>query len=161
MYVLEAIPNGKKRTEVGLELRRAWFLNSILLNMETWQNLKDNDLREINKLDNFLLGKMVGAHSKVPIEFLFLETAALLIDFILKSRRVNYLHTILNREKSELTHKIYLAQLNDRVKGDWAGMVEEDMKDIKLSLCSKEICTMKKAAFKNIVKKTCKDCRFR
>ena len=69
MYVLEAIPNGKKRTKVGLELRRAWFLNSILLNMETWQNLKDNDLTEINNLDNFLLGKMVGAHSKVPIEF--------------------------------------------------------------------------------------------
>ena len=39
MYVLEAIPNGKKRTKVGLELRQAWFLNSILLNMETWHNL--------------------------------------------------------------------------------------------------------------------------
>ena len=45
MYVLEAIPNGKKRTKVGLELRQAWFLNSILLNMETWHNLKDNDLK--------------------------------------------------------------------------------------------------------------------
>ena len=150
----------KKRTKVGLELRQAWFFNSILLNMETWHNLKDNDLKEINKLDNFLLRKIVGAHSKVPVEFLFLETAALPIDIILKSRRINYLHTILNRERDELTHKIYLAQLNDPIKGDWAGMVEEDMKDIKLSLCPKETCTMKKAAFKNIVKNLVKIAAF-
>ena len=44
MYLLEAIPNGKHRTKVGLELRQAWFLNSILLNMESWHNLKDEQL---------------------------------------------------------------------------------------------------------------------
>ena len=29
MYLIEAIPKGKHRTKVGLELRQAWFLNSI------------------------------------------------------------------------------------------------------------------------------------
>ena len=69
------------------------------------QNLKDNDLKEINKFDHFLLRKIVGAHSKVPVEFLFLETAGLPIDLILKNRRVNYLHTASNRDKSELRGK--------------------------------------------------------
>ena len=43
MYVIEAITNGKKKTKVGLELRQAWFLNSVLLNMETWHNLQEKD----------------------------------------------------------------------------------------------------------------------
>ena len=45
MYVIEAIPNGTKKTIVGLELRQAWFLNSVLLNMETWHNLQEKDLK--------------------------------------------------------------------------------------------------------------------
>ena len=160
MYVIEAIPNGTKKTKVGLELRQAWFLNSVLLNMETWHNLQEKDLKELKKLDQYLLRKIIGAHSKVPIEFLFLETGALPIDFILKSRRINYLHTILNRNKNELTHKIYQAQKKDPTKGDWATKVEEDINEIKLSIKIEEIVGIKKSIFKNLVKKDVKAAAF-
>ena len=63
-------------------------------------------------LDQYLIRKIIGAYSKVPVEFLFLETSAIPIDFILTSRRLNYLHTILSRGDNELTKKIYFAQQN-------------------------------------------------
>ena len=110
MYLLEAIPNGRHRTKVGLGLRQAWFLNSVLLNMETWHNLQDHQLKELKTLDNFLIQQIIGAHSKVPVELLFLETSAIPIDFVLTSRRLNYLHTILNRRDNGLTKNIYMAQ---------------------------------------------------
>ena len=97
MYLLEAIPNGKHRTKVVLELRQAWFLNSVLLNMESWHNLKDQQLKELKVIDQYLLRQILGAHSKVPVEFLYLESSGIPIDFILTSRRLNYLHTILSR----------------------------------------------------------------
>ena len=75
IYIIESIPNGKRMIEIGLQLRQSWFLNSILLNMETWHNLKDNELNELKKLDQYLLRKMLRAHSKVPVQFLYLETS--------------------------------------------------------------------------------------
>ena len=119
MYLLKAIPNGKHRTKVGFELRQAWFLNSVLLNMESWHNLKDHQLKELKVLDQYLLRKIVGAHSKVPVEFLYLETSAIPIDFILTSRRLNYLHTILKGGDNEITKKIYFAQKKISKKGDF------------------------------------------
>ena len=75
--------------------------------METWHNVIDNDLKELKKLDQYLLRKIIGTHAKVPVEFLYLETSATPIDFILKSRRINYFYTILCRSDSELTKRIY------------------------------------------------------
>ena len=43
--------------------------------METWHNLKDKELNDLKKLDQYLLRKIIGAHSKVPVEFLYLETS--------------------------------------------------------------------------------------
>ena len=160
MFLLEAIPNGRHRTKVGLELRQAWFLNSVLLNMETWHNLQDNHLKELMTLDNYLIRQIIGAHSKVPVEFLFLETSAIPINFVLTSRRLNYLHIILNRSDEELTKQIYTAQKLDPIKGDWAQNVGEDMKKVDLNMEEGQIMKMKKSAFKNIVRRKVKSAAF-
>ena len=153
MYLLGAIPNGKHRTKVGLELRQAWFLNTVLLNMESWHNVNDQQLKELKVLDQYLLRQIFGSHSKVPVEFLFLETSAIPIDFILTSRRLNYLHTILSRGDSEITKKIYFAQKNDPIKGDWALKIQEDMLKIQLNMDESDICKMKKSLFKNLIRR--------
>ena len=161
IFLIESIPNGKRKIEVGLELRQSWFLNSTLLNMETWHNMKENDLNELKKLDQYLLRKIIGAHSKVPVELLYLETSTTPLDFILKSRRINYLHTILNRNDTELTKKIYNAQKLDPVKGDWVTLVKEDLETIEIHLSEEEIVKTKKTHFKKLVRKYVKDAVFK
>ena len=117
MYIIYAIPNGKRQTKVGLQLRQSWFLNSLLLNIETWHNVQDSDIKILIKLDQYLIRKIVGAHSKVILEFLYLETSAIPLDFVLTSRRLKFLHTVLSRSDNELTKKIYIAQKTDPIKG--------------------------------------------
>ena len=78
------------------------------------------------KLDQYLIRKIIGAHSKVPIDFLYLETSAIPVDFVLTSRRPNYLHTVLSQSDSEMTKRIYLAQKSDPVKGDRVHHIKED-----------------------------------
>jgi hypothetical protein len=53
--ILQDIPLGIYRTEIGLELRQAIFLNSVLYNSETWHGLKMTDIAGIKLIDNQLL----------------------------------------------------------------------------------------------------------
>ena len=92
--ILEVIGDNKRRVKVGLQLRQAWFINALLVNIEVWHNIMKRDIQVITQMDNYLMRKILGAHSKIPIEMLFLETGTLPIEFILISRRVNYLHNI-------------------------------------------------------------------
>ena len=53
--ILEDIPFGSYRFQVGLELRRALFVNSVLFNCETWHNLRDSDIKDLVLIDHQLL----------------------------------------------------------------------------------------------------------
>ena len=62
--ILQDIPLGSYRTEIGLELRQAIFLNSVLYNCETWHGLKTTDIADIKLIDNQLLRYICQAHEK-------------------------------------------------------------------------------------------------
>ena len=60
------------------------LLNGILFNSEPWHNYEN------------LICRILKAHSKTPLEFLYLESGTISIKWILAQRRVNYLKTILD-----------------------------------------------------------------
>ena len=43
-------PLQRQRLEIGLELRQAMFINTVLFNCETWHGLKETDLDDIKLL---------------------------------------------------------------------------------------------------------------
>ena len=47
IQILNHIQDSKRRIRVGLHLRQAWFVNSVLLNMEVWHNILKKDTGEI------------------------------------------------------------------------------------------------------------------
>ena len=101
---------GKFKIEAGLELRNSMFLNGTLTNREVWHGLQDEDLVALEQVDECLLRGILQAHSKTPKEALYLETGAKPIRFIVKSRRLGYLHHLLTRNESELISKVFYAQ---------------------------------------------------
>ena len=62
--ILEDITLGTYRVEIGLELRQALFINSVLFNCETWHWVKDADFTQINFIDNQLLRYIFKSHTK-------------------------------------------------------------------------------------------------
>ena len=109
--ILEDIPLGRHRIEIGLELRQAMFINTVLFNYETWHGLKETVLADIKLIDNQLLHYICSAHAKKPKEFLFLKTGALSISHIISSWRLNFLWKILSQNEDELVKKrIFIAQ---------------------------------------------------
>ena len=83
---------------------QAMLVNSIFFNSEAWHDVTAADVKALDKVDETLLRFLLGSHSKAPIERLYLESGAVPIRFILSSRRVNYLQTILKREDEELVN---------------------------------------------------------
>ena len=73
--ILRDIPLGCRRTQIGLLLRKAWFINSCFGNSEVWSGYTDTDLKELEVIDHQILQVVTGAQAKVPTEMLYLETA--------------------------------------------------------------------------------------
>ena len=147
------IPLGKRRTQVGLILRQAWFLNGCLFNSEVWTGTNETDLKELNIIDHKILREIIGAQCKVPVEMLYLETGAIPIKSVMAVKRIICLHNIVRRDKSELLYRVYSAMKNEPIKGDWINIVRKDMEEMDIKFSDDEISMMSKTDFKSIVKK--------
>ena len=101
LAIINDIPLGKHRMEIGLLLRQAMLLNGNLFNSEAWHAISDSDIKLLETIDEHLLRSLVKGHSKTPLEFLHLEAGPLPILFLISCRRMVYLHTILRRPDEE------------------------------------------------------------
>ena len=108
LALIDQVPLGKYRIEMGLKLRQAMLINGILFNSEVWHGVTDEHVKALEKIDEHLLRSLLQCHSKTPLEFLFLETGSVPIRYILSSRRMLYLQTLLRRDDEEITKRIYI-----------------------------------------------------
>ena len=153
LSILSEVPLGKFKIQVALILRQAMFLNGILHNSEVWSDLKLEDVKMLEQVDNYLLRSMFNAHSKTPIEFLHLETGTKPIRFIIASRRLNYLHNILKKGDNELIKRVYEAQKMSPSKGDWIELVKNDFEIVfGKEFGENLIKNMSKIKFKKLIK---------
>ena len=103
------------------------LLNCMLFNSEALHNISEVEVKMLEKVYEHLLRCLVKGHSKLPIEFFYLEAGAVPIRFINSSRRLNYLQTILRRPKEELIQRVYDAQKSDPTPGDFYQLVKGDI----------------------------------
>ena len=85
--IIDEIPLGYHRIPTGLKLREAMLCNGILYNSEVWHGVKECDLEELEKVDEYLLRRIMKAHSKTSRAALYLESGCTPLRFILKKRR--------------------------------------------------------------------------
>jgi hypothetical protein len=159
LSILDEIPLGSKRIEVGMMLREAMLINGILFNSEAWHGVTRKDVKELERLDEALLRGMVKAHSKTPTEFLYLELGALPLRWVIAQRRINYLKHIIDRSDNELIKKVYNAQKNNPTKGDFAKLVQKDLENIGMK--EEEFVRITRTTVKKEVKTDIKDAAFK
>ena len=112
-------------------------------------------------MDKILLCKILETPTSTPTPALYLELGLVPLSFKIKAKRIIYLYEILKRNDSEMLKKVFEAQSNDPVKGDWTETVKKDLIDFDLNhLSFDSIKMMKKGKFKKLVKKKCKEKSF-
>ena len=152
LTIVSDIPLAHWRIQAGLNLRQAMLINGTLFNSEAWHNVDDKDIIPLEKVDEALLRGLLSAHSKTPLEALYLETNSLPIRFILKSRRIMYLHSILQKNESEMVRKIYKVQKENPSPGDFSELVRRDCTAIELGMTDDDISKTSKLQFRALVK---------
>ena len=150
--IINEVPLGRHKLEIGLQLREAMLINGVLYNSEAWHSVTDQDILGLEKIDEALLRFLLGSHSKAPLEILYLESGAIPMRFILKSRRINYLQTIVKRDEEELTQRVFKAQLDKPIDGDFAQLVKLDCELIGLEFDLNIVKSAGADQFRKIVK---------
>ena len=143
---------GKHRLEVGLMLRQAILISSMLYSAEAWSDITEKQLARMEVVDSALLRRLTGGHVKCATEFLHLETGTWKLRHHLTYLRLMYHHHILLRDNSETIKKIYEKQKTNYVKGDWFQLLLKDFEFINKEMDEKEISEMSKDMYKKIVK---------
>ena len=86
--ILSDICFGKHYFKVAKLLRQALFLNSILLNVEVWYNVTQDNLKELEKVDIILLRKFLEFPIITLVIIIHLEIGTMTIRFIIMNRRL-------------------------------------------------------------------------
>ena len=155
--ILNEVPLGKYKVEIGLQLRQAMLVNGLLFNSEAWHSVSPDDLTPLEKIDEALLRFLLDSHAKAPLESLYLETGSIPIRYIVASRRMNFLQTIVKRDEEELTRRVLKAQMEDPSEGDFSEMVKKDFEEVGLPFDLGFIESSTKEFYRSTIKKKIKE----
>ena len=155
--ILNEVPLGKYKIEIGLLLRQAMLVNGLLYNSEAWHSVSNSDLVPLEKIDENLLRFVLGAHAKAPLETLYLESGAIPIRYIVASRRMCYLQTIVKRDDTELTKRVFNAQLEYSCHGDYVQLVKSDFEEMNIPFNVENVKNTEVKTYKKLIKNKVKE----
>ena len=80
--------------------------------------------------------------------------------YIIKMKRILYLHHVLTRRESSLVRKVLLEQNKAALKGDFIFTVKKDLSEVNIHLSFQQIQCLSKYQFKKLTKKACSNAAF-
>ena len=158
--ILENASLGVHYFKIAFLLRESLFLNGILYSSESWYGIKDDEVRELEKLDNILMRTIFEVPQSAPIVSLFLESGCIRIRNIIKGRRVNYLHQLANLDQSEMLYKFFKCQWDQPVHLDWTEQAKSDLSDLDFPASLEFLRSKSKNVFQKLVKEKIKNYEF-
>ena len=115
------------------------------------QNYK-KETEELEEVDKMLLRKILVAPSSTCVESLYLELGLTPIHIIIKSRRINYYHYLVNLNQEEMLYKFFETQYKYPCKDDWTLQVAQDLKDFGIPESFEFMRSKSANSFKRLVK---------
>ena len=155
--ILENIVFGPHYFEIAVLLRASLLINGIMTNAEIWYNVSKSEIEDFEALDRLFFRRLFEVPSSTPKEAYYLELGVLPINILLKARRINYLYSLLNQNKTGMLYTFFITQWYNPCKGDWTLQVQEDLADFQIPCSFETIAIKSKEAFKNLVKTRAKE----
>ena len=139
--------------ECGLIFLNVMLRSSILYACETYYNLKETEIRQLERIEEGFLRKMLKTSKGCPISQLYLETGHAPARYHVKKCRLLFLKCILHEDTNSMIYKFLYLQLENPTKGDWASSCKEDLKDLKIEMTFEDIKNISKNKFCQLIKK--------
>ena len=125
---------------------------SILYACEMYYNLKESELRHLERIEESFLRKVLNTTKGCPITQLYLEIGQIPARFEIQKMRLLYLKYILEENEESLLRKFLQLQIEEPTKGDWASTCFRDLEELKISESLEKIKNMLKSRFTKMLK---------
>ena len=110
----------------------AMLRSSILYACENYYNLKEQEIRQLERIEEEFLRELLKTGKGCPINQLYLEVGVIPARFEIFRIRLLFLKNILNQSEESMIFKFFKLQLENPVKGDWAEMCGDNLRDLKI-----------------------------
>ena len=125
---------------------------TILYACETYFNLKESEIRQIERIEESYIRQVFKTTRGCPIAQLYLEIGQIPARFEIKKMRLLFLHYILQQNTDSLISKFLYLQLESPVKGDWASSCLTDLKELEINKSFEEIKLLTRKEFSKTLK---------
>ena len=138
--------------ECSVILLNVMVRSSILYASEMYYDLKETEVRHLERIEETYLRKVLNTTKGCPITQLYLAVGHTPARFEIQKMRLLYLKYILEEEDTSLLSKFFKLQLEFPTKGDWASTCLNDLKELNIHNSLEEIKFMSKHAFTKVLK---------
>merc|ERR1712115_100314 len=125
---------------------------SILYASDMYYALKETELRQIERIEESFMRKVMNTTKGCPITNLYLELGQIPARYEIIKMRLLFLKYILEQPNQSNVRKMLSLQLEKPSSGDWANTCLRDLKNINLQLTLDEIRTMSKKNYLRLLK---------
>ena len=107
-------------------MREGVLLGGLLTNAESWLNLTQKNVEELEKPDLILQRKVLSTKGNPSKVFMMLELGIVPIRFVLMKKRMQFLHYLLNEDQESMIRRVFETLKADSQKGDFIFQTNSD-----------------------------------
>ena len=123
---------GKYTIESGIIYFKSLLRGSLLYATESMVNLKENDVKLLERAEEATLRDLLGTEFSAPRHLLYLELGILPARFVIKQRKIKHLKHITMQDENSLMKKVFNAQIKYPSKGDWTSEVTHILEELNV-----------------------------
>ena len=127
---LESLHLQKYYFECGLIFMNCMLRSSILYAADTYYDLKENELRAIERIEEVFLRKLLKTTKGCPIAQIYLSVGQIPARFEIIKMRLVFMKYILEQDEAGMMNKIFILQLRQPTRGDWASTCIHNLKQL-------------------------------
>ena len=143
---------GKYTIECGIIYLNSLLRSSILYAAETMYNIKEDEYRHIERIEEDLLRKFFKIERGCPIYMLYFEAGHIPARIAIKRMKIVFFRYILTQKENSLLYQFLMAQKKKPTKGDWYSEVINYMEEFEIIMSEEDIKKMPEVPFKALVK---------
>ena len=124
---------GKYTFEGGIIYLNSLLRSSILYGAETMYNVKENEIRQLERIEENMLRKLFKTGQGCPIYQLYFESGHCPARFQVKRMKLVFYQYILQQEENSLLFRFLMAQKEEPRRGDWYSEVQQILKEFEIT----------------------------
>ena len=143
--------------ECAVILMNVMLRGTILYAADIYYGLKENEYRQLERIEEDFLRKIIKSTKGCPVTNLYLEFGLMPARFEIIKMRLLFMKYILEQPYESSIRKMFNLQIEKPVPGDWAGTCLRDLENMDLKMTFEEIKSIPKRKYLKIIKEKLKE----